>query len=651
VRTFGLGLAVAVALVVGACSGDADEADAEFVTIGMLDNSYTRDLTRVGVGDTVRFANNGDTIHNAFAANGAWSTEDVSGDVAIQPGESVRVTFEEPGLYDFYCTFHATQDEDGTWRGMVATLAVGDVETTTTEGGDDVAAVAEWSGTTRRVPGDHPTIQNAVDAADPGDLVLVAPGTYREQVDVTTPSVTIRGEDRQDVVIDAEFTRNHGINVVGADGVVVENLTVRNAVVNGLFFTGLRGYRASYVTALNNGVYGIYAFDAVDGLLEHSYAAGSPDAGFYIGQCNPCMGIIDDVVAEWNGLGYSGTNASDVTIVNSVWRHNVGGIVPNTLDTELLPPFEDVRIVGNLVHDNDNREAPALAGAWGSLGAGITLAGGNDSLVARNHVVNHERTGIFVTPNLSVRFWMSGGNEIRDNVVDASGLADITFSGVAAPGNCFSGNNVTTTMPPALQALHGCQGLRLPMGYDVGQMMASLGTVAEASDAAAAREDAWRTAPAPAAADQPDMPPDTPVDPAVDVAARHGVDLATITVPDLPPDLAATRTRTPTMAGIPLLGSAFSVFYGLYGYILPFALYAAWVGLAVWDVARREDLGTGTAVAWILAVLVLPFVGPVLYLFAGRSRLPLHVRLAVVLGGVAAYAVTLGVGALAGGIV
>ena len=71
-------------------------------------------------------------------------------------------------------------------------------------------APVEWSGATRNVPGDYPTIQSAVDAADPGDLVLVDRGVYRETVSVSTPGLTIRGVDRNEVIIDGEFERFNG---------------------------------------------------------------------------------------------------------------------------------------------------------------------------------------------------------------------------------------------------------------------------------------------------------------------------------------------------------------------------------------------------------------------------------------------------------
>jgi pectin methylesterase-like acyl-CoA thioesterase len=48
------------------------------------------------------------------------------------------------------------------------------------------------------VPREYPTIQAAVDAANPGDLIRIAPGTYREQVVVpqSKHDLVLRGADR-----------------------------------------------------------------------------------------------------------------------------------------------------------------------------------------------------------------------------------------------------------------------------------------------------------------------------------------------------------------------------------------------------------------------------------------------------------------------
>ena len=116
----------------------------------------------------------------------------------------------------------------------------------------------------------------------------------------------IRGVDRNRTILDGEFERENGVFVVGADGVAVENLTARNFTENGFFWNGVLGYRGSYLTAYRNGDYGVYAYDSQYGQFDHSYASGSPDSGFYIGQCNPCHAVITDVVSEYNQLGYSG---------------------------------------------------------------------------------------------------------------------------------------------------------------------------------------------------------------------------------------------------------------------------------------------------------------------------------------------------------
>jgi hypothetical protein len=509
---------------------------------------------------------------------------------------------------------------------------------------------SEWSGRTRLVPQDYPTIQAAVDAADPGDLVLIDRGTYREEVQVSTPGLTLRGVDRNEVVIDGEFQRANGVSVLFADGVAVENMTAINNTSNGFFWSGVRGYRGSYLTAVNNAVYGIYAFDSSDGLFEHSFASGSPDAGFYIGQCDPCQAVITDSISEWNGLGYSGTNASSqLYIVNSTFRHNVAGIAPNTLDGELLPPFHDVSVVGNLVHDNGNVDAPALAFEWAAQGNGILLAGGGDSYVARNRVLNHPQSGIAIFPMLDANFYMSYDHRVVDNVVDGSGLADLTLGGPSTSGNCFTGNEHNSSLPAALELTQPCEGLRFPALFEIGSTTAQLGRLFESGLDLQPQVDIT-TLPHPGP--QPVMPDaaGAPVVPAVDVFAKSRPDLDVITVPDLPSGLEVTQQKGINVMGVSF-ASAAGVFFGLYAYVLPLVLYTSWVVLALWDLSRREDLGRGKAIGWMAAVLVVPFLGVLAYYIFGKSAIPIWQRWVFLAGGVAVYALFLGLGLVVGGIV
>ena len=86
----------------------------------------------------------------------------------------------------------------------------------------------------------------------------------------------------------------------------------------------MHGYRGSFLTAYNNRRLRGLRLDSDWGQFDRSYASGSPDSGFYIGQCFSCHAVDRDVLAEHNALGFSGTTAGgDLAIVNSEWRHNL----------------------------------------------------------------------------------------------------------------------------------------------------------------------------------------------------------------------------------------------------------------------------------------------------------------------------------------
>src|SRR5262245_58529077 len=280
---------------------------------------------------------------------------------------------------------------------------------------------------TIHVPANFPTIQAAVNAATAGDLVLIAKGVYHEAVDVKTPCITIRGEDRMGVQLDGRDASGKPVLAnaiyIEANGVIIENMTAHHYQGNCFVWKNVIGYRGSYLTAYDLGDYGIYARTSSQGEFDHSYASGSPDSGFYIGECFPCDALITDVRSEWNGLGYSGTNAGgNLIIKNSVWTKNSAGILPNTLLSEGLAPQRGATLIDNEVYDNNNEDAPAFPDERTVLGVGIGLMAGNQNFVARNHVHDQGLYGILVGGIITQgQFFVASGNVVEQNTIERSG--------------------------------------------------------------------------------------------------------------------------------------------------------------------------------------------------------------------------------------
>jgi len=111
-------------LVVVACGGGDDGGEVvsgDDVVVDMFDNRYEFTEVNVTLGGTVTFVGAGRNPHNAVAADGSWSTEDVFGSLEQHEGEEAVLTFDEEGEYVFFCTFHGNAEGDG----MAGTLVVG----------------------------------------------------------------------------------------------------------------------------------------------------------------------------------------------------------------------------------------------------------------------------------------------------------------------------------------------------------------------------------------------------------------------------------------------------------------------------------------------------------------------------------------------
>ena len=401
------------------------------------------------------------------------------------------------------------------------------------------------------------TIQGAVDKARPCDWILIAPGVYPESVKIRTSRLHLRGLDRNRVIVDGAHRKGvNGIEVVKADGVWIENLTVRNfdrATSDGedgnqIWWNGgdesgtigLHGWYGSYLTAYDTGLlggYGLFTANAVGGEWDRIYASGFNDAGIYLGACRDCRATISHALVERNALGYSGTNSGGhIVVQDSVFRLNAVGVGPNSLaNTDPPPPQLGTCAAGanrsgtptiastgvarctifrrNRIERNNNLTTPANSTtaqlAWG---VGIELPGVYGDLFSENVVTGNQNFGIlgfenpdpFPPTDKTVYFQLSG-NRFERNTVSGSKLADIALEGglfgaKQSVNNCFAGNRYRKSLPADL-APWDCANATTP-NPDLATSQALVGTIVTLQGESQARHSRGQPAPPP----QPTMP-------------------------------------------------------------------------------------------------------------------------------------------------
>jgi Right handed beta helix region len=311
------------------------------------------------------------------------------------------------------------------------------------------------------VPADVPTLEASIVAAQPGDVILLAAGTYRGGVTIPKEKhdLTIRGADRNRVIFDGKDVLLSAIEIK-ADRVSLENLTARHYTANGFEWEGVDGFSGRYLTVWNVGLYGIYAIESRHGTFQHDLVSGAADAAYYVGECQPCDTVVSHVTARYSAIGYSGTNAGgNLEVRDSLFDRNGTGILPNSYEGQEAPPPErDTRISGNTVRDSGSVPVPANSPLAGFVGLGIGIAGGMDNVLEGNTVTGSARFGIAVFPTLqeSRNVFAPSGNQIRGNTVAGSRTADLVFSTGNGSGNCFADNQYTSSLPTAIEALLPC---------------------------------------------------------------------------------------------------------------------------------------------------------------------------------------------------
>jgi serine protease len=274
------------------------------------------------------------------------------------------------------------------------------------------------------VPGDQPTIQSAIDVATAGDTVLVAPGTYVENINFQGKAVTVESEQGAEVtVIDGNLA---GPVVTFASGEGQASI--------------LRGFTLQRGLASNGGGVRINASSpTVDGnIIRNNMACGG---GGGVEADNSSARIEHNLITnngQWSacsggpgggGIGLVGagqTQILDNTIMGNSWSSG-GGI---TLFAAGAPVIRGNVIKANSAYDS---------------GGGLWIVNPSDASIVQNLIVdNHAGRGggIYWSASAGTRGMLLVNNTIAGN----QGLGSAIFAGfIDAKAQLF--NNVAVGTP------------------------------------------------------------------------------------------------------------------------------------------------------------------------------------------------------------
>ncbi len=292
---------------------------------------------------------------------------------------------------------------------------------------------------TIHVPGDQPTIQAGIDAALDGDTVLVAPGTYVENIDFLGKAITVVSEQGPDVtIIDGGSPPDPDVGSVvtfesgeGLDS-ILEGFTVTNGT--GSLFPG-QGYNGG-------GIFTHFSSPTITGniitgnLLLYDYSHGG---GIFINNASPTVTgntISGNQAAAGGGIDFQ-FNCFSIVADNLINRNTgtyFGGGITVSYDCDPV-------IRNNDISDN-------VSNSPTGYGGGGILVAGNCSPTITGNTIRGNST-----------FNCGGGIDIRedshpvisDNSITGNtaalwggGLYCLGASGIQAPtvtNNIFTGNS------------------------------------------------------------------------------------------------------------------------------------------------------------------------------------------------------------------
>jgi parallel beta-helix repeat protein len=255
-----------------------------------------------------------------------------------------------------------------------------------------------------RVPQDFGTIQAAVDAASPGDVIRVSPGTYPERVTISTSAIRLEADPLHAAILDgASFTDDRAaISVQGTSATPIERVSIVGFTIENYRGTGISLAYADRCALLSNRVSNTRAQSIA--LIRSTYNR-----------------VADNTLSNGTiGVGMSSRSTDNTVKENTIAGSFVHGIRVSMVQQTPQPPLR------NTIKENVICVVDPASSETGVLIAGF--ASGNT--IKENRIVGNGVSTVGIKLEAS-----TSGNLVKENILNGH-----TVNVEYLPGNTVAEN-------------------------------------------------------------------------------------------------------------------------------------------------------------------------------------------------------------------